>query len=289
VAVPNDYPAFLKWLPFTDDLMIFDQDPKGLKDIINRSTCIVALDYNDLKRVFDMETSIRNSGARKVLVDHHLQPVLDDFDKVVSKIDVSSTAELVYEVIEQSKLIDQLDRDIAECLLVGIMTDTGSFSYACNYQKTFEAVAEFVRLGVDVEKVHRKVYDTFSEQRLRLLGYCLGDKLTIIKEYSTAYISLSREELQRFNYKPGDTEGIVNYALSIKGIKLAAFFTERENKIRISFRSKDAISVNELAREHFLGGGHKNAAGGDSFDSLENTIERFKSVLPQYKDILSNA
>lgn len=286
VILPNDYPGFLKWMPHTEDVIIFEQDVKKADKVINDSTVIFALDYNNFSRVKDLEGRFRKSTARKILIDHHLQPDNESFDHILSYTDVSSTAELVYDLIVHSDLLSVLDADISTCLFVGIMTDTGSFSYACNSSKTFTAVADFVKTGINVDIIHRKVYDTFSEDRLRLLGYCLSDKLVVLNEFSTAYISLTKEELNRFHHQVGDTEGIVNYALSIKGIKLAAFFAEREKKIRISLRSKGNISVNEIARKYFLGGGHKNAAGGDSFDTMENTIERFRNVLYEYKEII---
>lgn len=288
VVLPNDYPEFLKWMPFTEDVILYEKDTNKTKQLISECTLIFALDYNDFSRVKDLENKFRDSNARKILIDHHLQPDIDSFNHIISTANVSSTSELIYDLIEHSGNLQDLDKDISTCLFVGIMTDTGSFSYACNNRKTFTAVAEFVKNGIDVEKIHRLIYDTFSEHRLRLLGYCLSEKLVVLKKYSTAYISLSKEELQRFHHQVGDTEGIVNYALSIKGINLAAFFTERERKIRISFRSKGDVSVNELARQHFLGGGHKNAAGGDSFDTMENTISKFINVLEEYKNVLNS-
>ncbi len=167
------------------------------------------------------------------------------------------------------------------------MTDTGSFSYSCNSEKTFRIVAELFKNGIDGVKIHKLIYDTFSESRLRLLGYCLSDKLVVLPEYHTAYIWLTMEELDRFNYKTGDTEGVVNYALGIKGIKFAALFTEKEDKIRISFRSTDNFEANTFAGNHFEGGGHKNAAGGDSFITIKETLEKFEILLNDYKDDLS--
>ena len=164
------------------------------------------------------------------------------------------------------------------------MTDTGSFSYACNYEKTFRIVAELYKLGLDGVKINRLVYNTYSESRLRLLGYALSEKLVVLQEYATAYISLTMEELDKYKYKVGDTEGLVNYALSIKGIKLAALFTEKKKKIRISFRSVGDFSVNKLAGKHYEGGGHKNAAGGDSFVSMEETLKQFERLLSEYKE-----
>ena len=288
VILPNDYPEFLKWMPYTGDVILAEKEATKAKRLISECTVIIALDYNDFSRVKDLENKFRESKAKKILIDHHLQPDIESFDHVFSESSVSSTAELVYDLIEHSDYLNELDKDISSCLFVGIMTDTGSFSYACNRARTFAAVTEFVKNGIDVGNIHRLVYDTFSEHRLRLLGYCLSEKLVVLDKYSTAYISLTKDELQKFKYQVGDTEGIVNYALAIKGIKLAAFFAERERKIRISFRSKGDVSVNDLARKYFMGGGHKNAAGGDSFDSMDNTISKFKNVLEEYKSDLNS-
>ena len=168
------------------------------------------------------------------------------------------------------------------------MTDTGSFSFNCNNPLTYEIVADLTRYKIDVEWIHRMVYDTFSEDRLRLMGFALSEKLVVKEEFASAYIALSKEDLNRFNYRVGDTEGLVNYALSIKGISMAVLLTERKDRIRLSFRSKGDFSVNEIAANHFSGGGHKNAAGGDSFESLDKTIEKLDNLLPIYKEAILN-
>jgi len=169
------------------------------------------------------------------------------------------------------------------------MTDTGSFSFACNNTATFRTAAALIETGIDSEQIHRRVYDTYSESRLRLLGFCLSEKLTVWPELKSAYISLTIEELKRFNYKIGDTEGVVNYALSIEGVNVAVMLVERKDKIRMSFRSKGSFAVNEIARKHFEGGGHKSAAGGNSYISMEKTIEKLKLTLSQYKSKMLSA
>ncbi|HNS45639.1 MAG TPA: DHHA1 domain-containing protein, partial [Bacteroidales bacterium] len=180
-----------------------------------------------------------------------------------------------------------IDKKIAECLFVGIMTDTGSFSFGCNYVNTFNIVARLISLGIDVEHIHRLVYDTYTESRMRLLGYSLSEKLKVLGNYHTAYISLTKKELRQFRHQIGDTEGIVNYALSIKGINLAILLIEREKYIRLSLRSKGKFSVNDLARQYFNGGGHKNAAGGNSYANMEQTLEKIHGLLPLLKDQLN--
>lgn len=284
VMVPNDYPAFLKWIPGNDEVMVYKGNKEVCDKIISRASLIFCLDYNAFNRTDAMEVPLRSSPAGKILIDHHLDPVLSDFDYYLSVVRVSSTSELVYRFIQQCGWLDRLDQEVATGLFVGIMTDTGSFSFSCNTPDTFRITASLLETGIDAEKIHRLVYDTYSESRLRLLGFCLSEKLTILPEYQAAYIALSRSDLNRFNYQVGDTEGIVNYALSIENIKLAILLTERKDRIRISFRSKGDLSVNQLAKVHFSGGGHKNAAGGDSFLSLEETILKIKETLGQYTD-----
>lgn len=280
--VPNSFPDFLAWMPGQENIIVFDKDKKRCNDLIESADILFSCDYNTPSRLGEPAESFKNANGIKILIDHHIDPDLNEYDHILSTVDTSSTSELVYDFI---KLVDlsKLNLEIAECLYTGIMTDTGSFSYACNYEKTFRIVAELYKLGLDGVRINRLVYNTFSESRLRLLGYALSEKLVVLQEYATAYISLTIDELDKYNYKVGDTEGLVNYALSIKGIKLAALFTEKNNKTRISFRSVGEFSVNKLARKHYEGGGHKNAAGGDSFESMEETLNGFERLLSEYR------
>ncbi len=283
IIVPNDYPGFLKWLTGTSQVIIFNQQKEKAEKLIAEAGIIFCLDYNAIHRAGQMEEPINKATGIKILIDHHLEPASADFNMYFSVVKTSSTSELIWQLLEGIGATSEIDKDIAECLFVGIMTDTGSFSYACNFRDTFEITGQLIAKGVNAEHCHRMVYDTYSESRLRLLGYCLSEKLIILPEFSTAYIALSIKELERFNYKIGDTEGVVNYALSIQGIKLAALLTERKDRIRLSFRSKGDLSANKIAREYFAGGGHLNAAGGDSFMSLEKTVAKLLEVLAQYK------
>ncbi|MBP7679262.1 MAG: DHH family phosphoesterase [Bacteroidales bacterium] len=282
--VPNDFPDFLKWMPGADRIVIFNQLEPKAKELIYNADLIFCLDYNALHRTDAMAPALKSARAVKVLIDHHLDPLSEDFDYIISRIDISSTSELLFNFIEQCGWSDLIDQEVATGLFVGIMTDTGSFSYSCNYPETFQISALLIKTGIDPEQIHRNVYDTYSESRLRLLGYCLGDKMTILPQYKTAYIALTKAELDRFQYKTGDTEGVVNYALSIDEIRFAVLLTERTDRIRLSFRSKGNLSVNVFARKYFNGGGHRNAAGGDSFESMENTISHLKNALEQYKE-----
>lgn len=284
--VPNSFPDFLSWMPGQEDILIFDKEKTKCLDLIASADILFSLDYNTPSRLGEAGDAFKQAKGTKILIDHHIDPDLKEYDHALSTVDTTSTSELVYDFIVS---IDpsKFNNDIAECLYTGIMTDTGSFSYACNYEKTFRVVAELYKLGLDGVKINRLVYNTYSENRLRLLGYALSEKLVVLQEYATAYISLTKEDLDKYNYIPGDTEGLVNYALSIKGIKLAALFTEKIDKIRISFRSVGEFSVNNLARKHYIGGGHKNAAGGDSFMPMKETLTAFERLLSVYKNELT--
>lgn len=286
VLIPNGIPEFLMWMKDADKIMIYEAHPGKSQKIIEQADLIFCLDYNAFSRTRYSEQQLLDSKAYKILIDHHLQPTAE-FDHLVSRIDVSSTAELVYETIVALGHEKLISKEMAACLFVGIMTDTGSFSYSSNYPSTYRIVALLIETGIKTGEIHQNVYDTYSEQRLRLLGYCLSEKLVVLKEFGTAYISLARHELERFGFQPGDTEGIVNYALSVKNIVFAAFFTEKEEIVRISFRSKGNFSVNDFARKHFEGGGHKNAAGADSDKTLDETITDFIVLLHDYKDELN--
>lgn len=287
VIVPNQLPSFLDWIPGTKELVIYENDPGKANLLISQAETIFCVDYNSLGRVKYFTEQLSSAKGYKILIDHHLQPS-DEFDMTFSEIRVSSTSELLYELIHLSGFGNLIDLPIAECIFAGIMTDTGSFSYSCERPDTFRIVSELISLGVNVERLHRLVYDTYSESRMRLLGHCLSERLKVLPEFSTAYIWLDKEDLDKFNYQPGDTEGVVNYALSIENIVLAALFTERDDRIRISLRSKGNFSVNEFARNHFQGGGHRNAAGADSFFSLNETLLLFESLLPGYSEELMN-
>ena len=284
--VPNSFPDFLKWMPGQENILIYEKEKKECQRLMKSADILFSLDYNTPSRLGEAGDDFKDAKGIKILIDHHIDPDVQEYDYVLSTVMTTSTSELVYDFIKQ---IDptKLNVDIAECLYTGIMTDTGSFSYACNYEKTFRIVAELYKLGLDGVKINRLVYNTYSENRLRLLGYALSEKLVVLQEFATAYIYLTKEELNQYNYKAGDTEGLVNYALSIKGIKLAALFIGKSEKIRISFRSVGEFSVNKLARNHYEGGGHKNAAGGDSFLSMKETLAVFERLLSKYKEELA--
>jgi len=286
VITPNDYPSFLSWLPGNNKVVNFSVDPKPAQKAVTKADLIFTLDFNSMKRIEKLGEYVLKSGAIKILIDHHQQPE-KYADYMLHDVNACSTCELVFDFIVMMGDKKHLHKKIANCLYTGIMTDTGSFRFPSTKPKTHRIIAELIEAGAENSEIHNRIYDNNTEDKLKLLGYCLCEKMKVFNEYNTAFISLSANDLTRFNYKKGDTEGVVNYALSISGMKLAAFFVESEDKIKTSFRSKGDFDVNQFARTHFDGGGHKNAAGGMSLLSLDETIMKFVDLLPKYKKDLS--
>lgn len=287
VIAPNDYPDFLKWLPGQEDILIYEKDYMVCKPLITNADIIFTLDFNDLSRTGDMQDPLTQAEATFIMIDHHPEPSTYAHH-TYSDATMSSTCQMVYQFIKKLRAVKSITPEIATCLYTGIMTDTGSFRFRSTSSETHKVIADLIEKGADNAKIHQEVYDTSSESRLKLLGVALQN-LRVNKELRTAYITISQEELDKNNFRKGDTEGFVNYGLSLEGIIFAAIFIEHkvDGIIKISFRSKGSFNVNEFARAHFQGGGHVNAAGGKSDISLENTIIKFNSVLPQYKEKLS--
>ncbi len=286
VIAPNEYPHFLKWLPGNDNVLIFSSSSKEAKEKIEHAQLIFTLDFNDFSRAGDLEELLAASNADFIMIDHHQQP--SDYAAVTySDTSMSSTCEMVYHFLDALEVADHIDAEMASCLYTGIMTDTGSFRFPSTTAITHQVIAKLIASGADNSGIHRNIYDTNSHSKLQLLGVALKN-LRIVPEYKTAYISLSQKELDDHNFQKGDTEGFVNYGLSLKGIIFAVIFIENkaDNIIKMSLRSKGSFSVNEFARAHYNGGGHTNAAGGKSDFPLETTIAQFISILPQYKDKL---
>ena len=286
VITPSDYPDFLTWMPGNADVLIFNHDKvKDFENIISQSDGIFCLDFSSLKRINELGHLVAKSSAKKVLIDHHLEP--EDFADFTQWDDAAaSTAELVFGLIRELGDEDEVDRDIANCLYAGLMTDTGGFRHSNTTKKVFDTAAALVGHGADPAKVSKLIYDTNTLERMRLMGFVLHEKLNVIPEYRTAYIGLRIEDLKKFSSQTGDTEGLVNFGLSVKGVKLAVLISERKENIKLSFRSLGDFSVNDFARKHFDGGGHKNAAGGQTTLSFDETLKKFLALLPNYKNEL---
>lgn len=287
VIAPNDFPDFLKWLPGQEDILIYEKDYMVCKPLITNADIIFTLDFNDLRRSGDMQEPLTEANATFIMIDHHPEPA-DYADHTYSDTTMSSTCQMVYQFIKKLRSVKNITPEIATCLYTGIMTDTGSFRFRSTSSETHRVIADLIDKGADNSNIHQQIYDTSSENRLKLLGTALQN-IRVNKDLRTAYITLSQEELDKNNFRKGDTEGFVNYGLSLEGIIFAAIFIEHkaEGIIKISFRSKGTFNVNEFSRAHFHGGGHVNAAGGKSTISLEETVIKFNSTLPQYREQLS--
>ncbi|MBS3993732.1 MAG: bifunctional oligoribonuclease/PAP phosphatase NrnA [Bacteroidetes bacterium] len=284
VVSPNELPGFLTWMPAAKNILKFDKQNRQSKKAINEAELIFLLDFNTLSRVGDdMEKSLLTYNGDFVMIDHHLQP--DTIAKYMfSDSSYSATCEMIYEFIYNLGDNQLIDKTIATCIYTGIMTDTGNFRFPATQPRTHKIVAELMEREADNAYIYNKVFDSNTYQNLQLLGHALS-QLHVLPKASTAYFVLSKNELKAFDYQKGDTEGIVNYGLSIKGITLAAIFIEDEDQgiVKISFRSKGTFSVNEFARNHFNGGGHQNAAGARSTDSLEFTVQKFIKLVSKYR------
>jgi phosphoesterase RecJ-like protein len=290
IVSPNDCPEFLKWLPGQDKIVVFEDEITTGTTLLNEAEIIFTLDFNALHRVGNiMLPALESATADFIMIDHHQAP--DEYAKYMFlDTTVASTCELVYEFINMLGDLDKIDIDIASCLYTGIVTDTGSFKYSSTKSSTHDIISNLMKIGIDHTRIHSNLYDTNSINRLQLLGKALRN-LRVIEKYKTAYITLSQRELNSFNYKKGDTEGFVNYGLSLEGIVFAAIFIEDQKQgiIKISFRSKGSFSVNEFARKYFNGGGHINAAGGRSELNMDKTVAKFLKALPDYKTELESS
>jgi len=281
VVTPNDYPLFLHWLPSNDEVLVYIHKKKQVKKIIEVADLIINLDFNDLKRIGEVGHLVEQSKALKIIIDHHPYPT-DFADFTISTTTVSSTAELVYYFMEKTLGKKYINKDVASCIYTGIMTDTGCFSFNSSNSQTFKIVAELQKIGINKDQIYSDVYDNYSEYRMKLLGYCLDKKMILLPEYQAAYISLTKEELEKYHFAPGDSEGFVNYPLSIKNIIFTAIFIERKDYIKVSLRSKGDFQVNQIAMDCYNGGGHKNAAGGEIKASLDDAINIFTKAAPFY-------
>jgi len=283
VITPTDYPYFLHWLPNNSDVIIYTEEKKKADELVANAALIFCLDFNTLSRINELGEVIRSAPGYKLMIDHHLDP--EDFDDYRHwNINACAAAQLVYDfIINELEDGAYMTKDIATCLYTGIMTDSGSFRFPSATAAVYRIAADLIDAGAEHWRIHQLVYDNATENRLRFLGHCISNKLEVIKELNTAIITVTAAELNEYDIVTGETEGIVNYALSVNGIRLAAFVIERKDKVKLSLRSTGDFPANEICRKYFNGGGHKNAAGGVSEKSLADTVDYFKSILPEYK------
>ncbi|MFN6945738.1 MAG: DHH family phosphoesterase [Cytophagaceae bacterium] len=283
ICHPDPAPEFLFWLDGVNDILTMQGDSEKVEACMKNADLIFCLDYNASDRLGeDMQQLLDGASCKKIMIDHHLNPA-DFVDIIVSEPTVCSTAQLIYELVEQSGNRALLDAGIGTPIYLGILTDTGSFRFPSVQPRTHEVLANLLEAGVKHYQVHEYLNDNNTLGRLRLQGYAMSEKMEVMEEYQIVIISLTEEELKRFDYQKGDTDGLVNMGLSIKGIKAAIFLAEKDGKIKMSFRSKGSENpVNVLAGENFEGGGHANASGGVSFLSMTETLAKLKQLVPKY-------
>mgnify|MGYP003291775023 FL=1 len=287
VIVPNAFPEFLHWMPGAKEVIVYDKYKEYADKLINEADVLCCLDFNVLSRIDNMEEVVRNTPARKMMVDHHLYP--GDFCRItISHPEISSTSELVFRLICQLGNFSDITKEGAECIYTGMMTDTGGFTYNSNDREIYYIISELLSKGIDKDEIYRKVFNTHSEGRLRLMGYVLYDKMQVFPEFNSALIWLDASEQKRFQYKKGDTEGFVNIPLSIKDVRFSVFLREDTEKkmIKVSLRSVGTFPCNKVAAEFFNGGGHLNASGGEFYGPMEEAINLFKQALVKYQDLL---
>ncbi len=282
-VVPNKFPHFLEWMPEIERIKVYTKHAAEVNEAAAAADIICCLDFNNPSRLEGLTAAIEaNTHAKKLLIDHHLAPPDNYFDIVFSYTDASSTSYIAYKLIARFAGAHSIDRDMGTALYVGMMTDTGNFSFSFLTPDLFRVVAALVEKGIDIPYINYKVYNSYTEGRVRLLSYALGPKMELLERGQAAYISLTENELRRFQFKQGDSEGFVNYPLSIETVRMSALLLQNHKFIRVSLRSRGDVDVNAFARRYFDGGGHKNAAGGKSTDTMEETVERYKRAVAEY-------
>ena len=287
VISPTNWASFLNWIPGAEHVLDYEKNVGKCNECIETADWIFCLDFNTLSRTKSMEPSLMASKAERILIDHHREPQTEVFAYGVSDIKKSSTAEMVYDFIIGAGYGDLIDTNIAECIYTGVMTDSGSFRFPSTSSDVHRLVAFLKDKGLQHGKVHDAIYDNFSENRLRFIGNVLLNRMSIFYEYNTALIAIPQADLVKYDIKTGDTEGLVNYPLSIEGIRMAAIIIDRGEERKCSFRSKGNVDVNTFARTYFNGGGHFNAAGGQTNESLEMAVEKFTNAMKENKENLA--
>lgn len=282
ICHPDIAPSFLAWMPGFDQIQTQEANENRVAQLMNEADLIFCLDYNAPGRIGKMDDLLAKSTAHKIMIDHHRDPDTEFVSLMFSDHLSCSTAQLIFELIEARNDLAKINMAISESIYTGIITDTGSFRFSSVSPKTHQIAAFLIENGLNNAAVHEHIFDTNTENRIKLVSYSLLEKLVIMRDYETAYISLTQAEQERFHAAKGDTEGLVNQALSLEGIKMAVFFKESDGIIKISFRSVGQIPVNDLARGHFYGGGHQNAAGGKHIGKMEDAVSKFVTILPNF-------
>jgi len=279
VVSPSEIPDFLQWMPGIETVLNFEAETKVSVRIIEDADLIFCLDFSRMDRVKLLEPHLRNSAKTRILIDHHLNPETEAFEYGICNPEKSSTCEMVYDYIKSFGREDVWTTDVMQCLYTGLVTDTGSFRFPATTASVHEMAADFKRRNFDHTIIYENVFENDKESRLRLLGFALNERMDIFPEHHLGIITLSKADLEKFKAITGDTEGIVNYPLTIESVKVSVLLIERKDEIKLSFRSKGSIDVSAFARKHFNGGGHFNAAGGSSKDNMENTVAALKSLI----------
>jgi len=281
VISPTNWASFLDWMPGCDKVLDYESQSAKADTLIEQADWIFCLDFNVLSRTKRMEEKLKLAKGERILIDHHQEPQTEVFAYGISDVGKSSTSEMVYDLIVNSGHIDLIDSVIGECLYAGVMTDTGSFRFPSTKASVHKMVYHLKEKGLEHSHVHEELFDNFLEERFRFIGHVLLNRMEVFYEYNTALIAIPQADLIKFNVKTGDTEGLVNYALSIQGIKLAAIIIDRGEERKSSFRSKGNFDVNTFARKYFNGGGHYNAAGGFNKEPLDEVIAKFKTAIKE--------
>ena len=284
VISPNENPDFLSWLPGFNEILVLQNDEERIDEILENADILFCLDFNIFHRTKDLASKLESFTGAKILIDHHLQPDTSSFDYGISIPAKSSTCEMIYDfMVESGQYHNLIDKNIATCLYIGAVADTGGFKYSSTSPATLEMAAELMKTGINISHIQERTFDTRSENDLRLLGYVLKDNMQIFPEYNAALITIPKAIYKKYNIQSGGTEGLVNYPLSIGNIIFSTFIVERDNEVKLSLRSQGTLDVSAIARENFNGGGHKNAAGGRSELTLEETINKYKDILKKHK------
>ena len=282
ICHPDPAPHFLHWMKGQAEILTLEENETAVKQLMEQADLIFCLDYNAAGRIGKLDDLLASSTAPRIMIDHHRDPDHNFAQLMFSDTSACSTAQLIFELIESRANMDQINHEVAEAIYTGIITDTGSFRFSSVLPKTHEIAAFLLRTGIDHAAIHENIFDTNTEDRIKLTSYALLEKLVVLKDYQTAFISLTKAEQERFSAIKGDTEGLVNQALSVQGVKMALFFKESDGIIKISFRSTGKIPVNDMARNNFQGGGHLNASGGKFVGKIEDAIAKFVTILPNF-------